>query len=200
PRIENTQQEQLQDAINKLIALWNQDSLLVEGLLTLAENSITLPQLPNEGLLVPVEDNAIPLLLPVEESLAVYDDISLFENTETLAPVTENPNQIDHLEDSEKDCVRQIRNDLLVRSNNTPFRQNLLTTQGWKNQANEIATLLHHERCKREKQVRTLETCYYLGRLQQEYVRDAKTQNEIRKLIRTVLEPRRTASAWKTVQ
>ncbi|CAG8853543.1 11132_t:CDS:1, partial [Gigaspora margarita] len=106
-------QEQLQDAINRLIALWNQNPLLVEELLTLAENSITLPQLPNEGLLVPIEDNTIPLLLPVGESLAAYDDISLFKNTETLAPVTENPNQIDHLEDSEKDCVRQIKNDLL---------------------------------------------------------------------------------------
>ncbi|CAG8853782.1 31849_t:CDS:1, partial [Gigaspora margarita] len=87
------QQEQLQDAINRLIALWNQNPLLVEGLLTLAENSITLPQLLNEGLLVPVEDNAMLLQLPVEESC---DDIPLFEDTETLAPVTENPNQMDH--------------------------------------------------------------------------------------------------------
>ncbi|CAG8852672.1 5878_t:CDS:1, partial [Gigaspora margarita] len=104
PRMENIQQEQLQDAINRLIALWNQNPLLVEELLTLAENSITLPQLPNEELLVPVEDNVMLLQPPVEESLVPCDDSLLFEDIEISAPVTENPNQIDHLEDSEKDC------------------------------------------------------------------------------------------------
>ncbi|CAG8808668.1 1857_t:CDS:2, partial [Gigaspora margarita] len=129
PRMENTQQEQLQDAINRLIALWNQNLLLVKESLTLAENIITLPQLPNEGLLLPTEDNAIPLSLPVEKTLVPCDNILLVEDIETLAPVTENPTQIDHLEDSEKDCVRQIRNDLLVRSNNTSFQQNPILAQ-----------------------------------------------------------------------
>ncbi|CAG8855474.1 34633_t:CDS:1, partial [Gigaspora margarita] len=102
--MENIQQEQLQDAINRLIALWNQNPLLVEELLTLAENSITLSQLPNEELLLPVEDNAMLLQPPAEESLAPCDDILLSEDIETPTPVTENPNQIDYLEDSEKDC------------------------------------------------------------------------------------------------
>ncbi|CAG8853258.1 4883_t:CDS:1, partial [Gigaspora margarita] len=62
--------------------------------------------------------------LPVEELLVTYDDILLFEDIEILAPVIENPNQINHPVDSEKDYFRQIRNDLLVQSNNTPFRQN----------------------------------------------------------------------------
>ncbi|CAG8855858.1 21421_t:CDS:1, partial [Gigaspora margarita] len=87
--------------------------LLVEELLTLAENSITLLPLPNEELLVPVEDNVMLLQPPVEESLVPCDDILLFEDIEISAPVTENPNQIDHPIDSEKDYVRQIRNDLL---------------------------------------------------------------------------------------
>ncbi|CAG8856296.1 27368_t:CDS:1, partial [Gigaspora margarita] len=95
PRMENIQQEQLQDAINRLIALWNQNLPFVEDLLTFTENSITLPQ------------------LLVEESLVPCNNILLFEDIETLAPVTENLTQIDHLKDSEKDCVRQIRNDLL---------------------------------------------------------------------------------------
>ncbi|CAG8855019.1 21850_t:CDS:1, partial [Gigaspora margarita] len=69
-------------------------------------------------------DNAIPLSLPTEESLVAYDDIPLFEDIEIFAPVTENPKQIDNPVDSEKDCFRRIRNDLLVRSNNTPVRQN----------------------------------------------------------------------------
>ncbi|CAG8855049.1 7488_t:CDS:1, partial [Gigaspora margarita] len=60
--------------------------------------------------------NIIPLSLPIEESLVTYDDIPLFEDIETLAPVTGNPNQIDHPVDSEKDYFRQIRNDLLVQS------------------------------------------------------------------------------------
>ncbi|CAG8854599.1 19712_t:CDS:1, partial [Gigaspora margarita] len=110
-------QEQLQDAINRLVALWNQNPLLVEELLTLAENSVTLLQPPNEELLVPVEDNVMLLQLPVEESSVPCNDILLFEDSEISAPVTENPNQIDHPVDSEKDYLRQIRNDLLVQSN-----------------------------------------------------------------------------------
>ncbi|CAG8854109.1 36461_t:CDS:1, partial [Gigaspora margarita] len=39
---------------------------------------------------------------------------------ETPTPVIENPNQINYFEDPEKDYVDRIRNDLLVRSNNTP--------------------------------------------------------------------------------
>ncbi|CAG8852968.1 42729_t:CDS:2, partial [Gigaspora margarita] len=62
-------------------------------------------------------DNAIPLSLPTEESLVAYNDIPLFEDIEIFAPVTENPNQIDHPVDSEKDYFCQIRNNLLVRSN-----------------------------------------------------------------------------------
>ncbi|CAG8854373.1 31859_t:CDS:1, partial [Gigaspora margarita] len=96
-------QEQLQDAINRLIALWNQNLLLVEGLLTLAENSIILPQPPNEELLVPVEDNVMLLQLPAEESLAPFGDILLPTDIETLTSVTESPKQIDNPVDSEKD-------------------------------------------------------------------------------------------------
>ncbi|CAG8853534.1 40563_t:CDS:1, partial [Gigaspora margarita] len=123
PRMENIQQEQLQDAINRLIALWNQNPLLVEDLLTLAENIITLSQLPNEEVVVPIEDNAMLRQLPAEESLPPFGD-SLFENTKTFAPVTENPKQINNPVDSEKDYSCRIRNDLLDRPNNTPFRQN----------------------------------------------------------------------------
>ncbi|CAG8847699.1 18509_t:CDS:1, partial [Gigaspora margarita] len=114
PRMENTQQEQLQDTINRLIALWNQNLLLVEELLTLAENSsITLLQLPNEELLVLVEDNVMLLQPSVEETLVPCDDILLFKDIEISAPVTKNPNQIDDPVDSEKDYSRRIRNDLL---------------------------------------------------------------------------------------
>ncbi|CAG8854255.1 29070_t:CDS:2, partial [Gigaspora margarita] len=91
------------------------------------DNAIPL-SLPVEELLVVYDDiplfedieildNAISLSLPVEESLVPCDDIFLFEDIEILAPVTENPNQMDHPVDSEKDYFRQIRNDLLVRSN-----------------------------------------------------------------------------------
>ncbi|CAG8855826.1 36360_t:CDS:1, partial [Gigaspora margarita] len=52
-------------------------------------------------------DNAIPLLLPTEESLVAYDDIPLFEDIEIFAPVAENPKQIDNLVDSEKDYFRR---------------------------------------------------------------------------------------------
>ncbi|CAG8832374.1 28359_t:CDS:1 [Gigaspora margarita] len=105
--IENTQtqQEQLQDAINRLIALWNQNPLLVEKLLTLAKNSITLLQLPNKELLVPFKDNIMLLQPLAEESLALFGDISLTKNIETLTPVAENPNQMNYSIDSDKNYV-----------------------------------------------------------------------------------------------
>ncbi|CAG8852951.1 9457_t:CDS:1, partial [Gigaspora margarita] len=112
-------------------------NLLIIGtqvFITNGENAIPL-SLPVEESLVAYDDiplvedieildSAIPLSLLVEESLVPCDDILLFKDIEILAPVTENPNQIDHPVDSEKDYFCQIRNDLLFRSNNTPFRQN----------------------------------------------------------------------------
>ncbi|CAG8852504.1 13944_t:CDS:2, partial [Gigaspora margarita] len=82
PRIDNIQQEQLQDAINRLIALWNQNPLLVEGLLTLAKNT--------------------------DESLALFGDILLPKDNETLTSVTENPKQIDNPVDSEKTILAEL--------------------------------------------------------------------------------------------
>ncbi|CAG8855607.1 27649_t:CDS:1, partial [Gigaspora margarita] len=136
---EDTQIQQVQPSIlnniRRFITEWNQDLVSQTSGLVIVGTQVSI----SNGV------NVIPLSLPIEESLVTYDDIPLFENIEILAPVTENPNQIDHPVDSEKDYFCQIRNDLLVRSNSTPFRQNPLTTQGWKNQANEIATLLNHE-------------------------------------------------------
>ncbi|CAG8857487.1 10415_t:CDS:2, partial [Gigaspora margarita] len=74
------------------------------------------------------EWNQDPVSQTIEELLVPCDNILLFEDIEILAHVTENPNQIDHSVDSEKDYFHQIRNDLLARSN-----------------TNEIATLLNHE-------------------------------------------------------
>ncbi|CAG8856068.1 18686_t:CDS:1, partial [Gigaspora margarita] len=68
--------------IRRFISEWNQDlvsqtsNLLIMGTQVFMTNG----------------DNAIPLLLPIEESLVAYNDIPLFEDIEILAPVTENPN------------------------------------------------------------------------------------------------------------
>ncbi|CAG8854933.1 31315_t:CDS:1, partial [Gigaspora margarita] len=104
-------QEQLQDAINRLIVLWNQNPLSQTKSLII------------EGTQADIVDRVIdtPFSRTVGESL---DDTLLFENTETLTSVAENPKQIDNPVDSEKDHSRRIRNDLLDRPNNTPFRQN----------------------------------------------------------------------------
>ncbi|CAG8854657.1 14227_t:CDS:1, partial [Gigaspora margarita] len=82
-------------------------------LLPVEESLVDIPLFED----IEILDNAIPLSLPVEELLVPCDDILLFEDIETLAPVTENPNQMDHPVDSEKDYFHQIRNDLLVQSN-----------------------------------------------------------------------------------
>ncbi|CAG8854800.1 6460_t:CDS:1, partial [Gigaspora margarita] len=95
------------DNIRRFVTEWNQDpvsqtnSLLIVGTQVSILNGV----------------NVIPLSLPVEESLITYDDIPLFEDSKILAPVIENPNQIDHPGESEKDYFRQIRNDLLIQSN-----------------------------------------------------------------------------------
>ncbi|CAG8856343.1 10198_t:CDS:1, partial [Gigaspora margarita] len=114
PRIENIEDTQIQQVqlsalhnIRRFITEWNQDlvsqtsNLLIMGTQVFMTNG----------------DNAIPLSLPTEESLVAYDDIPLYEDIEIFASVTENPNQMDHPVDSEKDYVHQIRNDLLVQFN-----------------------------------------------------------------------------------
>ncbi|CAG8457033.1 18225_t:CDS:1, partial [Gigaspora margarita] len=128
------------NTIRRFVTEWNQDpvsqtsNLLIMGtqvFMTSGDNTIPL-SLPVEESLATYNDiplfedieilnNAMPLLLLTEESLVTYDDLSLFEDSEILAPVTENPNQIDHSVDSEKDYFCQIRNDLLVQSNSIPF-------------------------------------------------------------------------------
>ncbi|CAG8846701.1 2642_t:CDS:1, partial [Gigaspora margarita] len=107
----DTQIRQIQPStlnnIRRFVTEWNQDlvsqtsNLLIMGTQVFMTNG----------------DNTIPFLLPTEESLVAYDNILLFEDIEIFAPVTGNPNQIDHPVDSEKDYFRQIRNDLLVQSN-----------------------------------------------------------------------------------
>ncbi|CAG8856630.1 28126_t:CDS:1, partial [Gigaspora margarita] len=109
--IEDTQIQQVQPStlnnIRRFIAEWNQDPVLQISNLLIMGSHVFMTN----------GDNVIPLSLLVEESLVTYDDIPLFEDIEISASVTENPNQINHPVDSEKDHVRQIRNDLLVRSN-----------------------------------------------------------------------------------
>ncbi|CAG8854956.1 39651_t:CDS:1, partial [Gigaspora margarita] len=140
PRMENIEDTQIQQStlntIRRFVTEWNQDpvsqasNLLIMGtqvFMTNGENAIPL-LLPVEESLdtyddislvedVEIPDSAIPLSLPIEESLAPCDDILLFEDIEILAHITENPNQIDHPVDSEKDYFHQIRDDLLARSN-----------------------------------------------------------------------------------
>ncbi|CAG8853175.1 6092_t:CDS:1, partial [Gigaspora margarita] len=149
PRMENIEDTQIQQVqpstlnnIRRFITEWNQDPVSQTHDLIITKdqfytiNRYDIPyQLPTEELLPPIGDislrkdnevfdNVIPLSLPEEESLVTHDDISLLKDTEILAPVTENLKQIDNSVDSEKDYSCRIRNDLLVRSNNTPFRQN----------------------------------------------------------------------------
>ncbi|CAG8853595.1 44955_t:CDS:1, partial [Gigaspora margarita] len=89
--------------IRRFITEWNQDPVSQTSNLLIMGTQVFMT----------TGDNIIPLSLPVEESLATYDNISLFEDVETLAPVTENPKQIDNPVDSEKEYSRRIRNDLL---------------------------------------------------------------------------------------
>ncbi|CAG8845588.1 41503_t:CDS:1, partial [Gigaspora margarita] len=114
PRMENIEDTQIQQVqpsilnnIRRFITEWNQDAVSQTSGLVIVGTQVFLL----DGV------NVIPLSLPVETSLVTYDDIPLFEDIEILAPVTGNPNQINHPVDSEKDYFRQIRNDLLVRSN-----------------------------------------------------------------------------------
>ncbi|CAG8856925.1 18450_t:CDS:2, partial [Gigaspora margarita] len=135
----DTQIQQVQPStlnnIRRFITEWNQDPVSQTGGLVIMGTQVFMTNGGNTiPLLLPVEESyddiplvedieilnsAIPLSLQVEESLVPCNDILLFEDIEILAPVTENPNRIDH--------------------------PNPLTTQEWKNQANEIATLLNHE-------------------------------------------------------
>ncbi|CAG8855220.1 32923_t:CDS:1, partial [Gigaspora margarita] len=114
PRMENIEDIQIRQAqlstlnnIRRFVAEWNQDPVSQTSNLLIIGTQVFMTN----------GDNIIPLSLLVEESLVTYDDIPLFEDIEILAPITENPNQIDHPVDSEKDYFRQIKNDLLARSN-----------------------------------------------------------------------------------
>ncbi|CAG8854951.1 13319_t:CDS:1, partial [Gigaspora margarita] len=100
--------------IRRFITEWNQDPVSQTSGLLIVGTQVSIL----DGV------NVISLSLLEEESLVTYNDIPPFEDSEILAPVTENPNQINRPVDSEKDYVRQIRNDLFLRSDNTPFRQN----------------------------------------------------------------------------
>ncbi|CAG8850859.1 6094_t:CDS:1, partial [Gigaspora margarita] len=109
--IEDTQIQQVQLStlhnIRRFVTKWNQDPVSQTSNLIIMGTQVFMTN----------GDNVIPLSLPIEELLVPCDDISLFEDIEILAPVTESPNQIDHLVDSEKDYFCQIRNNLLVQSN-----------------------------------------------------------------------------------
>ncbi|CAG8849334.1 45630_t:CDS:1, partial [Gigaspora margarita] len=109
--IEDTQIQQVQPStlnnIRRFVTEWNQDPVSQTSGLLIVGTQVSI----SNGV------NVIPLSLPVEESVVTYDDIPLFEDSEILAHVTENPNQIDPPVDSEKDYFYQIRNDLFARSN-----------------------------------------------------------------------------------
>ncbi|CAG8856828.1 36671_t:CDS:1, partial [Gigaspora margarita] len=114
PRMENIEDTKIQQVqpstlnnIRRFITEWNQNPVSQTSGLFIVGTQVSISN----------RVNVIPLSLLVEESLVTYDDIPLFEDIEILAPVTENPNQIDHLVDSEKDYFCQIRNDLLIQSN-----------------------------------------------------------------------------------
>ncbi|CAG8466955.1 11628_t:CDS:2 [Gigaspora margarita] len=134
--MENTQIQQVQlstlNTIRRFVTEWNQDpvsqtsSLMIIGnqvFITSRDNNIVPLQLPIEEPPILFEDNDMPLQLSTKESLVPFGDIPLPKDFETFTPVTENPEQIDNSIDPKKNRVDQIRNDLLVRSNNTPFQR-----------------------------------------------------------------------------
>ncbi|CAG8829836.1 8482_t:CDS:2, partial [Gigaspora rosea] len=87
--------------------------------------------------------------------------------------------------------LAKIINDLTEEKHNTPLCADPLLTYAWKDQVNEII-----QKPKR-KQVRTLEACYYLGKLQEEFQDVPTISKEIREQIKHSLGSIQTNKVWK---
>jgi len=89
--------------------------------------------------------------------------------------------------------------DLNEEQPNTFFQAEPLLTFTWKDQANEISNWFNQEirGSQREKQVRTLKTCYYLGQLLEEFQDNSKVLKEMKNLFKVSLEKRRAYNLWK---
>ncbi|CAG8622456.1 25373_t:CDS:1, partial [Gigaspora rosea] len=115
------------------------------------------------------------------------------EETFTLEPV--NPTEINDADPDSRSEITMaaMMNDLNEEQPNTPFRAELLLTFTWKDQANEISNRFSQKirGSQREKQVRALETCYYLGQLLKKFQDNSKALKEMKNLFKVSLGKRR---------
>ena len=84
----------------------------------------------------------------------------------------------------------------------TITRATPLLTFTWRDQTSEIISRLNQETrgSQREKQIQTLEACYYLGKLRQDFQNNYKITKEIRKAMKAALGSYRTYSTWKCAE
>jgi len=141
------------------------------------------------------ENNDIEWNIGNEEILGnpeVLPDPSANENSETTL-------ETDDLTREQSAIMTRILKDLTDEKLNTPFRANPLLTFSWKDKVNEIIHRLNREirGSQREKQVHTLEACYYLGTILNEFQNNPKVSKEIRQLLKNSLGTYKMYNFWK---
>ncbi|CAG8793166.1 4979_t:CDS:1, partial [Gigaspora rosea] len=104
------------------------------------------------------------------------------EETFTLEPETSNVDP----DSRPKVTLAAMIQDLNEEQSSTPFRTEPLLTFTWKDQAIEIKNRFSQEirGSQREQQIRTLETCYYLGQLLKEFQDNSKVLKEMKNLFK----------------
>jgi hypothetical protein len=155
-------------------------------------NEITSPNLDET---LAFDNNNIEFNISNEEILEDPEIIpgpAANENNETTLET------VDTAQD-QSTTINGIINDLTEEKVNPPFRAIPLLTFSWKDKVNEIIGRLKGEirGSKREKQVRTLETCYYLGIILNEFQNNSKISNEIRRLMKDSLGSHKMYNFWK---
>lgn len=188
-------------ALAELVKQWNQDPLSHHNSLVITGNSATVIDGTNIlfSVQLPTESNDLNQNCPVEVDLN-EDPEAVNEETILLPVLSEPLSNEDPGTELETDTVLvELIKDLKEDKQNAPLRERPLLTFGWKDQANEIITRLNQEirGSQREKQVQTLEACYYLGQLLEEFKSDSKVLEAIKKLFKASLGTRRTYNFWK---
>ena len=174
-------------------------------------NNVSDTPLPELETDYPTTPNEIPS--PNFEENITFDNSNIevdtrneeiLEDLDVIPGPTTNRNNETALEtvDTTQDqstTINGIINDLTEEKVNPPFRAIPLLTFSWKDKVNEIIGRLKEEirGSKREKQVRTLETCYYLGIILNEFQNNPKVSNEIRRLMKDSLGSHKMYNFWK---
>jgi hypothetical protein len=194
-------QPQTLTALIELVRQWNQDPLAQHNGLVITGSYVTITngsetllslQFPTES--IEQNQNHSRETEPEDEPEIDHDEVTF-----TLEP--SNPTEVNNADPelTSKDTVAAMIQDLNEEQLSTPFRAEPLLTFIWKDQATEISNRFNQEirGSQREKQVRTLETCYYLGQLLDKFQHDSKVLKEMKNLFNSSLGKRRAYNLWK---